>query len=188
MEQQKVKNNDYDTWLQEFKEKTVEVLKQQTITTELPDSALKLKEAEEAQSTLQAECEQYRAILAETEGMLRNLQKSVEEEEQVWKAKLTASEEELQKVRQQLSEMKSHVQDGEVVGLQADPSEPAPLEERLEKEKKLTKDLGQAATKLQELLKVTQDQLAKERETVKKLKEQLQETGEEDSSKEGTSV
>ncbi|XP_009893134.1 PREDICTED: ribosome-binding protein 1 [Charadrius vociferus] len=324
---------DYDTWLQEFKEKTVGVLKQQTITTESPDSALKLKEAEEAQSTLQAECEQYRAILAETEGMLRDLQKSVEEEEQVWKAKLTASEEELQKsqlqlksledmveklkadlqstdqlkeytslletqlenhletasserqnytkevevlrqllsesqkqleaaktetqkqskelalVRQQLGEMKSHVQDGEVVGLQADPSEPAPLElktqleqnetlvekeqvlrqklaleleeaqrsacslqaeleklrlaenaaasnpeeaqhlkERLEKEKKLTKDLGQAATKLQELLKVTQDQLAKERETVKKLKEQLQETGEEDSSKEGTSV
>ncbi|KFP47974.1 Ribosome-binding protein 1, partial [Cathartes aura] len=319
---------DYDTWLQEFKEKTVDVLKQHTITTEAPDSALKLKEAEEAQSTLQAECEQYRAILAETEGMLRDLQKSVEEEEQVWKAKLMASEEELQKsqlqlksledmveklkadlqstdqlkeytslletqlenhletasserqnytkevevlrqllsesqeqleaaktetqkqskelalVRQQLSEMKSHVQDGEVVGLQADPSEPAPLEvrvvrplplktqleqnetlvekeqvlrqklaldleeaqssacslqaeleklrlaenaaasdtdeaqhlkERLEKEKKLTKDLGQAATKLQELLKVTQDQLAKERETVKKLKEQLQE-------------
>ncbi|KAM6083154.1 ribosome-binding protein 1 isoform 1-T2 [Chlamydotis macqueenii] len=324
---------DYDMWLQEFKEKTADVLKQQTLTTEPLDSALKLKEAEEAQSTLQAECEQYRAILAETEGMLRDLQKSVEEEEQVWKAKLTASEEELQKsqlqlkslegmveklktdllstdqlkeytslletqlenhletasserqnytkevevlrqllsesqeqleaaktetqkqsqelalVRQQLSEMKSHVQDGEVVGLQADPSEPAPLElktqleqnemlvekeqvlrqklaleleeaqssacslqaeleklrladnaatsdteeaqhlkERLEKEKKLTKDLGQAATKLQELLKVTQEQLAKERETVKKLKEQLQETGEEDSSKEGTSV
>lgn len=35
--------------------------------------------------------------------------------------------------------------------------------------------MGQAATKLQELLKVTQDQLAKERETVKKLKEQLHE-------------
>lgn len=31
--------------------------------------------------------------------MLRNLQKSVEEEEQVWKAKLKVSEEELQKVR-----------------------------------------------------------------------------------------
>ncbi|KFW04723.1 Ribosome-binding protein 1, partial [Eurypyga helias] len=319
---------DYDRWLQEFKEKTVDVLKQQMVTTEPQDSALKLKEAEEAQSTLQAECDQYRAILAETEGMLRDLQKSVEEEEQVWKAKLTVSEEELQKsqlqlksledmveklkadlqstdqlkeytslletqlenhletasserqnytkeveilrqllsesqeqleaaktetqkqskelalVRQQLSEMKSHVQDGEVVGLQADPSEPVPLEvrvvrplplktqleqnealvekeqvlrqklaleleeaqssasslqaeleklrladntaasdtdeaqhlkERLEKEKKLTRDLGQAATKLQELLKVTQDQLAKERETVKKLKEQLQE-------------
>ncbi|NXE62705.1 RRBP1 protein, partial [Calcarius ornatus] len=324
---------DYDTWLQEFKEKTVGVLKQQMITTEPPDSALKLKEAEEAQSTLQAECEQYRTILAETEGMLRNLQKSVEEEEQVWKAKLTASEEELQKshlqlkslegvveklkadlqstdqlkeytslletqlenhletasserqnytkevealrlllsesqeqleaaktetqkqskelalVRQQLSEARSHVQEGGVMGLPSEPSEAAPLglktqleqnetlaekeqmlrqklareleeaqslarslqaeleklrlaehaaasdkeeaqhlKERLEKEKKLTKDLGQAATKLQELLKVSQDQLAKEREMVKKLKEQLQEMGQEDSSKEGTSV
>ncbi|NXG45436.1 RRBP1 protein, partial [Psilopogon haemacephalus] len=311
---------DYDSWLQEFKQ-ALDVLKQHTAPAEVSDSAaLKLKEAEEAQSTLQAECEQYRTILAETEGMLRDLQKSVEEEEQVWKAKLSTSESELQKsqlqlksledmveklktdlqstdqlkeytsllesqlenhletasserhnytkevevlrqllsesqeqleaaktetqkqskelalVRQQLSEMQSRVEDGEVVGLEAAPGEPAPLElkaqleqnemlvekeqvlrqklsleleeaqrtacslqaeleklrlsenaaashteeaqllkERLEKEKKLTKDLGQAATKLQELWKATQDQLAKERETVKKLKAKLQE-------------
>lgn len=101
---------DYDTWLLEFKEKTVGVLKQQMITTEPSDSALKLKEAEEAQSTLQAECEQYRTILAETEGMLRNLQKSVEEEEQVWKAKLTASEEELQKSHLQLKSLEGMVE------------------------------------------------------------------------------
>ncbi|NXP92493.1 RRBP1 protein, partial [Passerina amoena] len=333
---------DYDTWLQEFKEKTVGVLKQQMITTEPPDSALKLKEAEEAQSTLQAECEQYRTILAETEGMLRNLQKSVEEEEQVWKAKLTASEEELQKSHLQLkslegvveklkadlqstdqlkeytslletqlenhletasserqnytkevealrlllsesqeqleaaktetqkqskelalvrrdpgnallasslgdvpassflesflnavsgcfplfsTQLKTQLEQNETLAekeqmlrqklareleeaqslarsLQAeleklrlaehaaasDKEEAQHLKERLEKEKKLTKDLGQAATKLQELLKVSQDQLAKEREMVKKLKEQLQEMGQEDSSKEGTSV
>ncbi|XP_066172505.1 ribosome-binding protein 1 isoform X4 [Sylvia atricapilla] len=101
---------DYDMWLQDFKEKTVGMLKQQMITTEPPDSALKLKEAEEAQSTLQAECEQYRMILAETEGMLRNLQKSVEEEEQVWKAKLTASEEELQKSHLQLKSLEAVVE------------------------------------------------------------------------------
>ncbi|XP_010003292.1 PREDICTED: ribosome-binding protein 1 [Chaetura pelagica] len=101
---------DYDLWLQEFKEKTVDVIKQQTITAEPTDSALKLKEAEEAQSTLQAECEQYRAILAETEGMLRDLQKSVEEEEQVWKAKLTASEEELQKSQLQLKSLEGMVE------------------------------------------------------------------------------
>ncbi|XP_006260980.1 ribosome-binding protein 1 isoform X1 [Alligator mississippiensis] len=324
----------YNEWLREFKEKTLEMLKQQMAKTESVDSALKLQEAEEAQSTLQVQCEQYRTTLAETEGMLQALQKSVEKEEQVWKAKLTVSEEELQKsrvqvqsleeaveklrvelqntdqvkeytslleaqlknhletanserqnytkeveilrqllsesqdqleaakteaqkqskelalVRQQLSEMKNHVQDGEVVGLQADQNEHKPLElktqleqteanldseqvlrqklaleleeaqkavcclqveleklrssenvassgmeeaqqlkERLEKEKKLTKDLGRAATKLQELLKITQEQLGKERETVKKLKEQLQETGEDnDGSKEGTSV
>ncbi|XP_055581813.1 ribosome-binding protein 1 isoform X1 [Falco cherrug] len=101
---------DYDMWLQELKEKTMDALKQQRIATEPLDSALKLKEAEEAQSTLQAECEQYRAILAETEGMLRDLQKSVEEEEQVWKAKLTASEEELQKSQLQLKPLEDMVE------------------------------------------------------------------------------
>ncbi|NXM33618.1 RRBP1 protein, partial [Oxyruncus cristatus] len=101
---------DYDTWLQEFKEKTMSVLKQQVIATEPPDSALKLQEAVETQSTLQAECEQYRTILAETEGMLRNLQKSVEEEEKVWKAKLTASEEELQKSHFQLKSLEATVE------------------------------------------------------------------------------
>uniref|UniRef100_A0A8C5JJI4 Ribosome binding protein 1 n=1 Tax=Junco hyemalis TaxID=40217 RepID=A0A8C5JJI4_JUNHY len=268
---------DYDTWLQEFKEKTVGVLKQQMITTEPPDSALKLKEAEEAQSTLQAECEQYRTILAETEGMLRNLQKSVEEEEQVWKAKLTASEEELQKSHLQLKSLEGVVeklkadlqtasserqnytkevealrlllsesqeqleaaktetqkQSKELALVRRDPGNALlgpwgwPLKTQLEQNETLAEkeqtlrqklareleevgvgeripggeghqvakggsgrcllltDLGQAATKLQELLKVSQDQLAKEREMVKKLKEQLQEM---DSSKEGTSV
>lgn len=47
------------------------------------------------------------------------------------------------------------------------------IQERLEKEKKLTKDLGQAATKLQQLLKATQEQLVKERDTVKTLQGQL---------------
>lgn len=43
----------------------------------------------------------------------------------------------------------------------------------MEKEKKLSKDLGQAATKLQQLLKATQEQLTKERETVRTLQEHL---------------
>lgn len=105
-----VSQQDYEAWLQEFKEKAVNVLKQHTVMTEPVDSALKLKEAEEAQSTLQAECEQYRAILAETEGMLRDLQKSVEEEEQVWKAKLTVSEEELQKSQLQLKSLEDMIE------------------------------------------------------------------------------
>ncbi|XP_020842102.1 ribosome-binding protein 1 [Phascolarctos cinereus] len=325
----------YDEWLQEFKEKSTEAVKQKAPAGVSLDLASKLKEAEEAQSTLQSECDQYRTILAETEGMLKDLQKSVEEEEQVWKAKLTVSEEELQKsqirvkhleetieklkgdlqntaqvrrqricdflearledhmltsnaecqkyakeveslrdllteareqmdaanseaqkqskelalVRQQLSEMKSHVQDGEVVGSQADLTEQEPVElktqleqtetllekeqiqlqkltaefeeaqnlvcnlqteleklraststesseteeviqlkERLEKEKKLTKGLGQAATKLQGLLKISQEQLTKEKEMVKKLHEKLEKMEDAGSAKEGTSV
>lgn len=48
------------------------------------------------------------------------------------------------------------------------------FQERLEKEKKLSKDLGQAATKLQQLLKATQEQLTKERDTVRTLQEHLE--------------
>lgn len=47
-------------------------------------------------------------------------------------------------------------------------------QERLAKEKKLSKDLGQAATKLQQLLKATREQLTKERETVRTLQEHLE--------------
>ncbi|XP_064411831.1 ribosome-binding protein 1b isoform X3 [Latimeria chalumnae] len=320
-------------WLEEFKQKALEMQGQQTTKGESTELALKLKEAEDSQSTLQAECDQYRSVLAETEGMLKDLQKSVEEEEHVWRAKLTASEEQLHKaqaqvkpleetveklrleiqgtehlkeqvslleaqlenqlesahsdcqnyseevavlrellsesqsqldaakteaqkqskelalVRQQLSEMKNHVHDEEAVRSEADPTEQEPVEllsqleqtiqkleneqalrqklaeefeeaqnsasglqaeleklraagdcassekeeaahlkERLDKEKKLTMDLGQAATKLQQLLKTTQEQLTKEREMVKKLQEKLQEKGEDGGSKEGTSV
>uniref|UniRef100_A0A670IFY5 Ribosome binding protein 1 n=1 Tax=Podarcis muralis TaxID=64176 RepID=A0A670IFY5_PODMU len=179
----------------------------------LIEMTLPLREANEAMSALQAECDQYRTILAETERMLKDLQKSVEEEEQVWKAKLIASEEALQKVlaegecvssrlkeytsllEAQLenhlatanSERQNYMKEVEHVSV----CETFEFlgKETLEKEKKLTKDLGCAATKLKELLQVTQEQLAKEKDTVVKLQEQLKETGEnEDVAKEGTSV
>nr|KAF6472378.1 ribosome binding protein 1 [Molossus molossus] len=93
-------HQNYTEWLQELRERGPELLKHPPVNTELPsDLASKLREAEETQSSLQAECDQYRTILAETEGMLRHLQKSVEEEEQVWKAKVSTMEEELQKSR-----------------------------------------------------------------------------------------
>ncbi|KAG7270872.1 hypothetical protein CRUP_012367 [Coryphaenoides rupestris] len=112
-------------WSQVYVQKAQETLAhmQQTqdsqSSTELPHLLGKLKEAEESQSSLHAECEQYRTVLAETEGMLKDLQNSVEEEELVWKAKMADSEEQFRiakaqtleaeaqsvdKVREQLSE------------------------------------------------------------------------------------
>ncbi|KAJ8285117.1 hypothetical protein COCON_G00039670 [Conger conger] len=72
--------------------------------------------------------------------------------------------------------------------LKTAPSADTELKERLEKEKRLTKDLGQAATKLQQLLRTTQDQLSKEQSTVRALQEQLQGKGNAEDLKEGTSV
>ncbi|KAM9316786.1 ribosome-binding protein 1 [Gastrophryne carolinensis] len=304
----------YSDWLQEFREKSSGVLKklsQLSDQTDSSDLSVKLKEAEEAQATLQAECEQYRTILAETEGMLKDLQKSVEEEEQVWKAKLEASEEELRKshiqmktleetverlkldvqstdqlkecislmeaqletqmsnsssecqtysreveslrqllsesqeqleatktearkqgkelsvLRQQLSEMQNHVHDSKDHQLKAPQSsldEPSEhnisaqleeksmhslqeeleklktseeattggeeaqhLKERLDKEKKLSRDLGQAANKLLQLLKSTQEQLTKEKTQNKLLQTQLKMTEQDANANNGTS-
>ncbi|XP_069546235.1 ribosome-binding protein 1a isoform X2 [Brachyistius frenatus] len=304
-------------WLQIFTQKAHEALGQQSqesqSSTASPELLGKLKEAEESHGSLQAECEQYRTVLAETEGMLKDLQKSVEEEELVWKAKMANSEEqlkealqkvstldaenqsvgqlkeqmmlleaqlekqsdnyvtseemeqlklqlsecrsqldlaqkearahkeELEQVREQLGEITmraqreqngpaeaqpSQVQNefsqtteklhGEATqkqqlseeveqaqktiaeleaqlqvsaeSAQSDTEDVAQLKERLEKEKKLSKDLGQAATKLQQLLKATQEQLTKEKDTVRTLQEHVQDKGEYVELKEGTSV
>ncbi|XP_040207123.1 ribosome-binding protein 1 isoform X1 [Rana temporaria] len=312
----------YSEWLQEFREKSSDLLKQLSQPadqTDSSDSLLKLKEAEDAQVSLQAECDQYRTILAETEGMLKDLQKSVEEEEQVWKAKLEASEESLTKsqiqiktleeaverlkldvqstdqlkecialmeaqletqmntsstdcqtyskeveilrqllsesqehldatkvearkqskelslLRQQLSEMQNHVHDEKeshgvqdhqlkapqpsldeqtdeqtisadleeksMYSLQQEleklksaeesstgPEEAQQMKERLDKEKKLTRDLGQAANKLLQLFKAAQEQLAKEKEHNKLLQSQLKVTDQDPTINSGTSV
>lgn len=298
----------HSEWLQEFRQKAMESLNQRC--TDPSGAVLKLREAEEAQSTLQADCEQYRTVLAETEGMLRNLQKSVEEEELVWKAKIAELEaqvqqaqsqvktseatveklkldsqtseqlkdlvieledqlkqqietdhtrcqtysvevkelsdllmesqsqleaanrdvqkhsEELSLVRQQLCDMEVHVHHGvpvEMAGGEAqqgtaeaqrsalelqeeleklraarssDSEDLLQLKERLDKEKIMTKDLGQTASKLQQMLKTTQEQLDKEKETVQRLLGAGEGKGEEeegpvlveDGLKEGTSV
>lgn len=52
----------------------------------------KLKEAEESQRILQKDCETYKKVLAETEGILQRLQDSVEQEESRWKVKLELSQ------------------------------------------------------------------------------------------------
>ncbi|KAK0151534.1 Ribosome-binding protein 1 [Merluccius polli] len=316
-------------WSQVYIQKAQEVLahiqqsKDSQSSTELPHLLEKLKEAEESQSSLQTECEQYRTVLAETEKMLKDLQNSVEEEELVWKAKMSDSEkqfriaqektealeaavesskaetqsveklkeqimlleaqlekqaesamydqeitqlrlqlaasqnrldsaqkeaqaykEELAQVREQLSETarqplpeqngpseatpsqvqselsvkteKLHGEESSKQQLseefeqaqktvaelqaqldllnangdhpQAETDDVAQLKERLEKEKKLSKDLGQAATKLQQLLKVSQEQLTKEQDAVRSLQEHLDGKGKYVELKEGTSV
>ncbi|XP_067323801.1 ribosome-binding protein 1 isoform X2 [Anolis sagrei] len=99
----------YDIWLEKFKEKAVESLEKKNAKAEV-DSALASKESNEALSTLQTECDQYRTTLGETERMLKDLQKSVEKEEQVWKAKLAASEEALQKSQDQVKYLEDDVE------------------------------------------------------------------------------
>ncbi|XP_016116970.1 ribosome-binding protein 1-like isoform X1 [Sinocyclocheilus grahami] len=303
-------------WLEAFTHEAQKTLAHSPAEQQHTDLQQKLALSEESQRSLQAECEQYRTTLSETESMLKVLQKSVEDGELTWNSKISDAEQqkqvaldqlkvleetiekinaetqdtdqlkgqvmlleaqlekqlesitisqtyaeemfrlkallsetqvqlvsakveaqeqraELLLVRQELQEVSQQVQKQEstqstqvktqleeatnevqteedirqqvannyeqaqkcIRDLEAQLEEltaagegpTAELKERLEKEKKLTRDLGQAATKVQQLLKSTREELDKETETVKNLQEQLH-GKEAEESKEGTSV
>ncbi|KAF3701240.1 Kinectin [Channa argus] len=72
--------------------------------------AEKLKEAEESQKILQKDCETYKKVLAETEGILQRLQSSVEQEESRWKVKLEVSQGELREMIQKVAALEEEIE------------------------------------------------------------------------------
>uniref|UniRef100_A0A8C0UQB3 Kinectin 1 n=1 Tax=Cyanistes caeruleus TaxID=156563 RepID=A0A8C0UQB3_CYACU len=70
----------------------------------------KLKEAEEMHILLQLECEKYKSVLAETEGILQRLQRSVEEEESKWKIKVEESQKELKQMHSVVTSLQHEVE------------------------------------------------------------------------------
>ncbi|XP_048083780.1 kinectin isoform X3 [Alosa alosa] len=61
----------------------------------------KLREAEEAHKVLQKDCDTYKKVLAETEGILQRLQNSVEQEESRWRMNLEMTQTELKELRKE---------------------------------------------------------------------------------------
>ncbi|XP_029317316.1 kinectin isoform X2 [Cottoperca gobio] len=70
----------------------------------------KLKEADEAQRILQKDCETYKKVLAETEGILQRLQNSVEQEESRWKVKLELSQGEFREMSQKVTALEGEIE------------------------------------------------------------------------------
>ncbi|KAM9777414.1 kinectin [Neosynchiropus ocellatus] len=70
----------------------------------------KLREAEETQRILQKDCETYKRVLGETEGILQRLQNSVEQEESRWRAKVESSQGELREMGQKVSELELEIE------------------------------------------------------------------------------
>ncbi|XP_051942979.1 kinectin isoform X3 [Hippocampus zosterae] len=99
----------HQEWLCSF-EKNV-TAEQSTNVSEYPEEmAEKLKEAEEAQRILQVDCETYKKVLAETEGILQRLQSSVEQEESRWKVKVELSQVELREMSQKVTTLEQEVE------------------------------------------------------------------------------
>ncbi|XP_027424973.1 kinectin isoform X9 [Zalophus californianus] len=108
-------NLSYSEWLRGFEKKAKECVAETSGSEEVKVLEHKLKEADEMHTLLQLECEKYKSVLAETEGILQKLQRSVEQEENKWKVKVdesqktikqmqlsfTSSEQELEQLRRE---------------------------------------------------------------------------------------
>ncbi|KAG8543885.1 hypothetical protein GDO81_023469, partial [Engystomops pustulosus] len=86
-------------WIQEFEKAAKVCLHESGGAEKVKELEQKLKEGEEIHTLLQLECEKYKSVLAETEGILQRLQRSVEEEEGRWKVKLEESQNELREAK-----------------------------------------------------------------------------------------
>uniref|UniRef100_A0A9J8CVP1 Kinectin 1 n=1 Tax=Cyprinus carpio carpio TaxID=630221 RepID=A0A9J8CVP1_CYPCA len=132
-------DQNHQQWLQKFETSAGEV-------TSAPASgagdaqalAEKLKEAEEAQKGLQKDCETYKKVLAETEGILQRLQSSVEQEETRWREKLEQSQTDLREMTQRVIALEQEVDrlssDGDVESLRRDKQHLEAELERAERE------------------------------------------------------
>ncbi|XP_051942977.1 kinectin isoform X1 [Hippocampus zosterae] len=173
----------HQEWLCSF-EKNV-TAEQSTNVSEYPEEmAEKLKEAEEAQRILQVDCETYKKVLAETEGILQRLQSSVEQEESRWKVKVELSQVELREMSQKVTTLEQEVErlseGGELENLRREKQHLESALERAERESATyvteVRELKDLLTELQTRLDGSYTEAIRQNEELNLLKTQLTET------------
>ncbi|XP_016400381.1 kinectin-like isoform X1 [Sinocyclocheilus rhinocerous] len=146
--------------------------------------AEKLKGAEEAQKVLQKDCETYKKVLAETEGILQRLQSSVEQEETRWREKLEQSQADLREMTPRVIALEQEVDrlssDGDVESLRRDKQHLEAELERAERESATyvseVRELKDLLTELQSKLDGSYTEAVRQNEELNLLKTQLTET------------
>ncbi|XP_043118464.1 kinectin isoform X5 [Puntigrus tetrazona] len=133
-------DQNHQQWLQKF-ETSVSESSAGEVTSGAGDAQAlteKLKESEEAQKVLQKDCETYKKVLAETEGILQRLQSSVEQEETRWREKVEQSQVDLKEMTQRVIALEQEVDrlssDGDVESLRRDKQHLESELERAERE------------------------------------------------------
>ncbi|XP_045144171.1 kinectin isoform X3 [Echinops telfairi] len=145
----------------------------------------KLKEADEMHSLLQLECEKYKSVLAETEGILQKLQRSVEQEENKWKVRVdesqrtlkqmqlsfTSSEQELERLRRENKDIENLRREREHLEMELEKAE-------MERSTYVTevRELKDLLTELQKKLDDSYSEAVRQNEELTLLKAQLNET------------
>ncbi|KAM9714729.1 kinectin isoform 12-T12 [Dama dama] len=107
-------NLSYSEWLHGFEKKAKECVAGASGSEEVKDLEHKLKEADEMHTLLQLECEKYKSVLAETEGILQKLQRSVEQEENKWKVKVDESQKTIKQLRREREHLEMELEKAEM--------------------------------------------------------------------------
>ncbi|XP_061898114.1 kinectin isoform X4 [Entelurus aequoreus] len=105
------KEQNHQEWLCSFERNVTESSAAQSppASGDIEELSEKLKEAEEAQRILHVDCETYKKVLAETEGILQRLQNSVEQEESRWKVMVELSQVELREMSQKVTTLEQEI-------------------------------------------------------------------------------
>ncbi|XP_047592046.1 kinectin isoform X3 [Lutra lutra] len=178
-------NLSYSEWLRGFEKKAKECVAETSGSEEVKVLEHKLKEADEMHTLLQLECEKYKSVLAETEGILQKLQRSVEQEENKWKVKVdesqktikqmqlsfTSSEQELERLRRENKDTENLRREREHLEMELEKAE-------IERSTYVTevRELKDLLTELQKKLDDSYSEAVRQNEELNLLKTQLNET------------
>uniref|UniRef100_A0A8C6CWV6 Kinectin 1 n=1 Tax=Moschus moschiferus TaxID=68415 RepID=A0A8C6CWV6_MOSMO len=150
-------NLSYSEWLHGFEKKAKECVAGASGSEEVKDLEHKLKEADEMHTLLQLECEKYKSVLAETEGILQKLQRSVEQEENKWKVKVDESQKTIKQMQLSFTSLEQEL-------------------DRLRRENKDTENLRREREHLEMELEKAEMERSTYVTEVRELKKQLNET------------
>ncbi|XP_014802536.1 PREDICTED: kinectin isoform X1 [Calidris pugnax] len=174
-------NVSHSEWICGFEKMAKEYLREASGS----EDVKKLKEAKEMHVLLQLECEKYKSVLAETEGILQRLQRSVEEEESKWKIKVEESQKELKQMRSSVVSLEHEVErlKEEIKEVETLKKEREHLESELEKAEierstyvSEVRELKDLLTELQKKLDDSYSEAVRQNEELNLLKTQLNET------------
>ncbi|XP_043839160.1 kinectin isoform X7 [Dromiciops gliroides] len=178
-------NLSFSEWLHRFEKKAKEYVIEASVSEDVKVLQQKLKEADDMHAMLQLECEKYKSVLAETEGILQRLQQSVEQEENKWKIKVEESQKAVRQIHFSLSSLEQEVERlrGENKELETLRREREHLESELEKAEierstyvTEVRELKDLLTELQKKLDDSYSEAVRQNEELDLLKTQLNET------------
>ncbi|XP_036164037.1 kinectin isoform X6 [Myotis myotis] len=175
----------YSEWLRGFEKKAKECMTGTSGSEEVKVLEHKLKEADEMHTLLQLECEKYKSVLAETEGILQKLQRSVEQEENKWKVKVDESQKTITKMQlsftsleHELEQLRRENKDIENLRRERENLEMELEKAEIERSTYVTevRELKDLLTELQKKLDDSYSEAVRQNEELNLLKTQLNET------------